>query len=78
MSDDDGDGVEGLPQELRDKMRGVFDKGGACKHCGGIHNRACPRIRRMAFHPNGALSEVEFWPDRKWSDDAVVWPEDVQ
>ncbi len=49
----------------------------ACRHCGGRHARACPRVRRLAFHSNGQLAEVEFWPDGRWSDDYVIWPEQV-
>ena len=36
-----------------------------CSHCGGAHARACPRVKRMEWHPNGQLAAVEFWPDGK-------------
>lgn len=49
-----------------------------CTHCGGRHTRACPRVRRMKFHPNGTLAAVEFWPEGKWSDEHVIWPEDME
>lgn len=49
-----------------------------CTHCGGRHVRACPRVRRMGFHPNGTLASVEFWAEGKWSDDHVFWPEDIE
>jgi hypothetical protein len=52
-------------------------KTAACQHCGGWHNRACPRTRRMVWHPNGTLAEVEFWPDGRWSDEYVIWPEQL-
>jgi hypothetical protein len=48
-----------------------------CAHCKGYHARACPRVKRMKWHTNGTLAEVEFWPDGSWSDTAIVWPEDV-
>ncbi len=32
----------------------------------------------MSFHPNGSLASVDFWPDGKWSDDGVIWPEDLE
>lgn len=48
-----------------------------CTHCGGRHVRACPRVKRMSFHPNGALAAVEFWPDGKWSDEHVLWDEEI-
>lgn len=46
-----------------------------CAHCGGIHLRACPRVRRMAFK-GGELIEVEFWPQDQWSDQEIIWPEE--
>lgn len=46
-----------------------------CQHCGGAHVRACPRVRRLEFHPNGQLAAVEFWPDGKWPQDGLIWPE---
>lgn len=42
--------------------------GGRCSHCGGIHARSCPRVKRMEFHPNGIVAAVEFWPH-----DRVNW-----
>ena len=48
-----------------------------CDHCGGGHARACPRIKRLEFHPNTALAAVEFWPDGKWPIEHVSWPEDL-
>ena len=47
----------------------------ACTHCGGRHARACPRVKRMSFHRDGGLAEVEFWPSGKWDDTHIVWPE---
>lgn len=44
-----------------------------CRHCGGVHQRACPRVKRMVFSPTGELLEVEFW--QTWDDSAVIWPE---
>lgn len=48
-----------------------------CMHCGGHHARACPRVKRLSWHPGGALAEVEFWPDGRWSDEHVLWPEQI-
>lgn len=44
-----------------------------CRHCGGVHDRACPRVKRMVFSPSGGLLEVEFWA--KWDDGHVIYPE---
>lgn len=59
------------------RLRAEFDQGKGCQHCGGRHARACPRVKRLKFHPTGALAEVAFWPDGEWSDDHVIWPEDL-
>lgn len=57
-------------EKLALRERWLADK---CQHCGGLHLRACPRVRRMAFR-DGALVEVEFWDT--WNTDDVAWPED--
>lgn len=46
-----------------------------CRHCGGVHSRACSRVKRLRFTDSGALAEVEYWPDDQWSDALVIWPE---
>lgn len=49
-----------------------------CSHCGGVHLRACPRVRRLEFHPNNAgIAVVEFFDHGQWPDDHIIWPEDV-
>jgi hypothetical protein len=42
---------------------------GKCSHCGGYHVRACPRVRKIEWHPNNMIASVEFWPalDVDWS-----------
>jgi hypothetical protein len=45
-----------------------------CAHCGGIHARACPRVKRMVFKGDD-IAEVEFWKD--WPQDDILWVEDV-
>lgn len=63
--------------ELVDQFRTRFHNDEACRHCGGIHVRACPRVKLMRFHPNGSLAEVEFWQENQWSDDHVVWSDQI-
>ncbi|HEV2375783.1 MAG TPA: hypothetical protein VGS19_26905, partial [Streptosporangiaceae bacterium] len=36
---------------------------------------ACPRVRKMEFHPNSNLVSIEFWG--KWDESGVVFPEDA-
>ncbi len=49
-----------------------------CRHCLGRHTRACPRVKRLVFHPNGALAEVEFWRAGQWDESSVIWAEDLE
>lgn len=49
----------------------------ACVHCGGVHLRACRRIKSLAWHPDGSLIAAEYWPDGQWSEDGIVWPEEA-
>ena len=39
------------------------------------HEAACPRVKRLEFHPNTNLVSVEFW--RRWDESGVVFPEDA-
>lgn len=63
-----------LSPEQRAAMAARFAAGDACPHCGGIHLRACPRVKRMAFR-GSEIAEVEFWTPGTWPDDDVLWPE---
>lgn len=63
--------------ELVTEFRARFTRKENCTHCGGIHARSCPRVKRLVWHPNGTLAEVEFWSSGEWSDENVVWPEDI-
>lgn len=48
-----------------------------CIHCGGAHAIACPRVKRLRFRADGQTPlEVEFWADRDWPKDRVVFLED--
>ncbi len=53
-------------------------RSGKCTWCGGLHLRACPRVKRMVFANDGkTVTEVEYWPEGQWSADNIVWPEDM-
>jgi hypothetical protein len=55
----------------------LFDRE-KCAHCGGLHLRACPRVKRLQFAERGQhVVEVEFWPPGQWPEDDVIWPEQV-
>jgi type II secretory pathway pseudopilin PulG len=49
----------------------------ACSHCGGLHSKVCPRIRRISYHETGKVAEVVFWRAGQWPTDEVIWLEDV-
>jgi hypothetical protein len=49
-----------------------------CTWCGGLHVRACPRVKSFRFDGAGEkVLEVTFWRDGDWDDSFVSWPEDV-
>jgi hypothetical protein len=48
-----------------------------CMHCGGIHLRACRRVKKATYHADGSLLKVEYWKDGDWSEDEILWPEDI-
>jgi len=61
-------------------FRGDIPGKGPCEDCGGLHQRACPRIKRQVWirtgPGDGKRSEVEYWPPG-WDDTGVIWPEDA-
>ena len=58
-------------------FRGEITGESVCEDCGGLHKRACPRVKRRAFHANGNLIEVEYWSDKEYDRGSVLWPEDL-
>lgn len=61
-----------VPAEPKGNLKTNFELR-QCRHCGGVHDRACPRVKRFVFSPTGSLLEVEFW--REWDDSNVIYPE---
>lgn len=62
------------PQQKRDAQQ-IFAEGKACPDCGGIHQRACPRIKRLELHPNGNRIGVTYF--KSFDDTGVIWPDDA-
>lgn len=68
--------------------RSIFEGDGdreACHFCAGIHafvarlpadRQPCPRIRRVEWHPDGTVLNVEYWPPGRWETN-VIFPNDV-
>ena len=71
------DVVPADPAAIDDALALEVAKIPACAHCGGRHVRACPRIKRMQWHPNGTIASVEFWADGRWSEDHVIFLDEV-
>jgi hypothetical protein len=66
-----------LTSEEKAYAREQISQGKACPHCGGLHLRACRRVRRFVFRKQDEIQEVEFWRDGQWDEDGIIWPEDV-
>jgi hypothetical protein len=63
-------------QEVRDAEE--IQKDQSCRYCGGMHARACPRVKRLSYDQTGQhVTEVEFWPWNEWPEGQVVFPEDL-
>jgi hypothetical protein len=71
-----------LTEDQRYQARQIFEgKAGdaqrPCVHCGGVHLRACRRVRKIAWHPDGTVIAATYWPDGEWDDSDIIWPEDA-
>ena len=51
-------------------------QGGPCPHCGGLHDRACPRVKRVRWD-GGKPVEAEYWPHGEWPQEDVIFPSDI-
>lgn len=49
----------------------------ACEYCGGIHLRACRRVKTIEYYRDGTLRRVIFWQDGNWDASETIWPEEV-
>jgi len=68
-----------LTRQQKLDARQIFAEGKACEDCGGIHSRACPRIKRQVWLRTGPgageRTEVEYWDT--YPDEGIIWPEDA-
>jgi hypothetical protein len=71
-----------LTPEERRSAQEIFDTGAACPECGGLHMRACPRVKsyRIKYKPENTElvleREVEYFPPGTW-EDTIVFRDDV-
>ena len=61
----------GLPEDMASALESIA----ACPYCGGQHARACPRVKKLTYHPGGEIAGVEYWPHGRWPDDHIIWPD---
>ena len=68
-----------LTRQQKTEAQQAFAEGKACPDCGGLHQRACNRVRREVWvrsgPGDGQRAEVEYWPE--WKQPGVIWPEDA-
>jgi hypothetical protein len=70
---------EGMSDEVKADLKHKFENDQACRWCGGLHHRECPRVKHITYHPSDdrQVREVEFWGDGEWDRSSTVWPEDI-
>ena len=68
-----------LTRQEKLDAQAIFAADQACEDCGGIHKRACPRVKRQVWLRTGAgageRTEVEYWAE--YDQAGVIWPEDA-
>ena len=63
------------PAKTEAVLRGLIPLTGPCRWCGGLHERACNRVKRLEWATNGNLLVAEFW--ETWEQPGAIWPEDA-
>lgn len=68
----------------REEIEKLFPQADKCGHCGGWHQIACPKVKRIKFASgSNSIEEVEFWPwtmdsrghvQASWPTDQIIWP----
>lgn len=73
-------------RDAQDIFEGRNPNRSPCEHCGGVHARACPRIKREQitydYNVNTSVTQitgrtVSYWPPGTWETDDIIFPEDV-
>jgi hypothetical protein len=67
--------VAELTRAEKADARNLFEAKAGCEHCGGLHHRACPRVKRIERHPNGNVTAVEYF--ERYDPTGIIWPEDA-
>ena len=64
-----------LSRQEKLDAQAIFAAGEACEHCGGIHKRACPRVKRIEKLGNGNVTVVEYF--KRFDESGILWPEEA-
>lgn len=64
-----------LTRQEKSDAQAIFAAGEACEHCGGIHKRACPRVKRIEKLGNGNVTAVAYFA--RFDETGILWPEDA-
>jgi hypothetical protein len=68
-----------LTAQQKAEARQAFAENKGCPDCGGLHQRACNRVKRQVWIGQGSGAgtrvEAEYWPE--WKQPGVIWPEDA-
>ena len=67
--------MAGLTLQQKREAQEAFAAGKGCEHCGGLHQRACNRVKRIEKLGNGNITVLEYWPE--WKQPGCIWPEDA-
>lgn len=71
--------LRGLEMDRNGKPRS------GCVHCTGVHfvvdglspwRQPCRRVKKVTWSGDD-VTEVEYWPDGRWNDDDVIFPDEV-
>lgn len=70
---------EGMDEDTKAVLRQQLENGDGCRWCGGLHQRHCPRLKKVTYHPTDPeqVREAEFWADDEWDKSSVIFPEDL-
>lgn len=69
------------PAEREEAQKAAEDEAQVCRYCIGLHKLpngpGCPRIASFKVNGDGALTEVTYWPGKRWARGRVVLLEDA-
>lgn len=65
-------------QEIEKLYKVNHDALEQCPYCGGWHQHACPKVKRITYAEGSQnAKDVEFFDHGRWPRDQVIWPWDL-